>query len=435
MNCDYHPSKKAVANCIRCEKFICEQCLVIWGGKAHCRPCYDTVRELEVEPGIGKQEEKYEIQVEESDKSPSHTSRSWMLKVSSVVLAVTLVVAVVYSVTVTRDRDALNTELESVKTNLTSTQAELTSTKQTLDSTQAQLNTTQAELNTTKETLTFIQNELGVIQEKLRLYEETSGTKIYSDVQPQYAKPDFSGVNLINNPNAANTTWQNVRRFLLDDPTDDEIYRVNSFNCTNFAEMVHNNAEAAGIRAAFVTIDFEGGGPGHALNSFVTTDQGLVYVDCTGQGFWEGIIELDKFAYVVKGRDYGLISMEYYFPGDYKTYIDAVWDWQHYGYQLDKYNSAVEAYNHEVKKFNREVREYEDEVERYEEEMASRIFPDLTWWWQILEWEREIKNWESRLIDMQKELKAQEKELDSLREDLKTVWQPSGIVSSIEIYW
>ena len=137
------------------------------------------------------------------------------MQILSIILGLTLVVTVVYSVTVTRDRDALNTELGSVKAGLISTQAELTSTKQTLDS-------TQAELSATKETLLSIQNELEVIQEKLRLYEETSGTKIYSDVQPQYSKPDFSGVNLINNPNAVNTTWQNVRRFLPEDPTDDE---------------------------------------------------------------------------------------------------------------------------------------------------------------------------------------------------------------------
>ena len=358
------------------------------------------------------------------------------MKILSIILGLVLVIAVIYSVTVTNDRNVLNTKLESVKTSLDSTQSELISTKQTLDSMQAELNTTQAELDNTKETLTSVENELEAIREKLRLYEETSGTKIYSDVQPMVSKPDYQGqVNLVNNPDAVNITWQYVRRFLLEDPTDDEIYQVNSFNCTNFAERVHNNAEAEGIRAAFVTINFEGGGPGHALNAFLTTDQGLVYVDCTGQGFLEDIVELDKFAYVVRGRDYGVISMDFYFPGDYKTYIDAVWDWHHYGYQLEKYNKAMEVYNDEVKRFNREVRDFEDEVERYEEEMAGRIFPDFTWWWAILEWQDEIEAWESRLIGMETELKAQKKELDSLAEDLKTVWEPLGVVSSIEIYW
>ena len=41
----------------------------------------------------------------------------------------------------------------------------------------------------------------------------------------------------------------------------------------------------------------------------------------------------------------GSLHMDFYFPGDYKTYIDAVWDWHHYGYQLEKYNKAVETYD------------------------------------------------------------------------------------------
>jgi len=351
------------------------------------------------------------------------------MRILSIVLGLALVIAVVYSVTVTGDRNALKAELESVHTTLASTQSDLASTKQTLGS-------TQAELDSTEETLESVENELQAIQEKLELYEETSGTKIYSDVQPMVNKPGYQGqVNLINNPNAANRTWQDVWRFLLDDPTDDEVYEPESFVCTNFAEIVHNNAEADGIRAAFVTIHFEGGGPGHALNAFLTTDKGVVYVDCTGQGFLEDITELDKFAYVLRGEELGLISIDYYLSADYQTYLNAVLDRNRYELELKKYNRAVEAYNDEVKEFNREVRDFEEELEEYEREMEGQMFPDFGWWWELSEWQREIEAWESRLIDMEGELEARQRALHHWSEELKTVWEPRGIVSSIEIYW
>ena len=62
--------------------------------------------------------------------------------------------------------------------------------------------------------------------------------------------------------------------------------------CGDFAERLHNNAEMAGIRCAYVAIDLSGytdpnnygigSNTGHALDAFQTTDRGLVYVDDTG---------------------------------------------------------------------------------------------------------------------------------------------------------
>ena len=50
--------------------------------------------------------------------------------------------------------------------------------------------------------------------------------------------------------------------------------------CADFAERLHNDAEMAGIKCAFVTLHTSEGF--HALNAFQTTDQGLIYVDDTG---------------------------------------------------------------------------------------------------------------------------------------------------------
>jgi len=61
--------------------------------------------------------------------------------------------------------------------------------------------------------------------------------------------------------------------------------------CADFAERLHNEAEMAGIRCAYVSIDLSGysdpynygipSNSGHALNVFQTTDRGLIYVDVT----------------------------------------------------------------------------------------------------------------------------------------------------------
>ena len=87
---------------------------------------------------------------------------------------------------------------------------------------------------------------------------------------------------LKNNPDATNPTWSELESFLASDNTDKLKYNIDTFVCGDFAEMLHNNAEMAGIRAAYVSVQL---GPseyyptsgGHALNAFQTTDKGLVY--------------------------------------------------------------------------------------------------------------------------------------------------------------
>ena len=69
--------------------------------------------------------------------------------------------------------------------------------------------------------------------------------------------------------------------FLEEDDTDKNLYIDNVYMCGSYAQDLHNNAEANGIRAAFVAIHFHEGNP-HALNAFKTLDRGLVYIDVTG---------------------------------------------------------------------------------------------------------------------------------------------------------
>jgi len=128
---------------------------------------------------------------------------------------------------------------------------------------------------------------------------------------------------LINDKGAANPTYSQLVNFLQQDKTDQFPYRytvttVGSYYgtaeshidlvrvqniidgkeqpnpphvCADFAERLHNDAEIAGIRCAYVSVDLSGysdpyhygipSNTGHALDAFQTTDRGLIYVDDT----------------------------------------------------------------------------------------------------------------------------------------------------------
>jgi len=87
-------------------------------------------------------------------------------------------------------------------------------------------------------------------------------------------------LHVINNPNATDVTYAEVKAFIVLDKTDEFIYNYDSFVCADYSELVHNNAEQYGIKAGMVSVDFTYG-VGHMFNVFNTTDCGLIYVDCT----------------------------------------------------------------------------------------------------------------------------------------------------------
>jgi hypothetical protein len=118
---------------------------------------------------------------------------------------------------------------------------------------------------------------------------------------------------LVNNENAADPSYSQLVSFLQQDNTDQfpYIYTIstpgvyygsaeshldlehiqniidgtaqpsNPHVCADFAERLHNNAELAGIRCAYVNVGLAGSA-GHACDAFQTTDRGLIYVDVTG---------------------------------------------------------------------------------------------------------------------------------------------------------
>jgi hypothetical protein len=234
---------------------------------------------------------------------------------------------------------------------------------------------------------------------------------------------DGEPIELINNPNATNPTYAELIAFIQEDTTDTNDYLENpviGYVCADFAEDVHNNAEAAGIRAAWVSIDFGEDDEGHACNAFDTTDMGLIYIDCTGQSFSNKLnfrlVETDEgfslvsdsptswdaIAYVEIGKEYGLIPITKAKILTYSFYEEYKQEWQ-------EYRELLNDFNNEVAQFNQEV-----EGKTYYEGS-----PELA----------RIEAWKA-------ELERQDELLDKLSGELGNIWfEPKDIVENIYIHW
>jgi hypothetical protein len=159
---------------------------------------------------------------------------------------------------------------------------------------------------------------------------------------------------LLYNRNAEDPTYQQLVDFLNSDSTDlfpyDNTYRPDASSqftvdpnrlidkdfwrrvaegaeaqktpriCSDFAQLLHNNAEIRGIRAGYVSIDLLDSKSGHAINVFNTIDRGLIYIDDTGGDqstaqAGSGMVMFfqtdswDKVAYLEAGSPYEVIAL------------------------------------------------------------------------------------------------------------------------------
>ena len=147
--------------------------------------------------------------------------------------------------------------------------------------TERELDYVEGDLQMQKAETSKLQIELEAIQEELQLYHDT-GITVAQGIVPAYITSLSGSFDLENNPGAINASWSQLKDFLREDRTDNNLYIENYYMCGEFAETLHNNAENSGIKAAWVGIQFEDDSISHALNAFVTTDRGLVYIDTTG---------------------------------------------------------------------------------------------------------------------------------------------------------
>jgi hypothetical protein len=223
---------------------------------------------------------------------------------------------------------------------------------------------------------------------------------------------DGEPVQLYENPRAEDPSWWQLEMFITNDDTDKEYYVADSFVCADFAAMLHDRAETAGIKAAYVSVNFTDG-PGHALNAFNTTDRGLVFIDCTGQGLnvatSGGITDsqgppatYDKVAYMSTGNTYGLISMDNAFSFDYQFYEQWLAQWEEYQAKVYVYEQKREAYEDAVggRTVITDPEEYETLQRMYEELETIRV-----------------------------ELEAMEAIIGKIR------WEPLGVVTDFYIHW
>ena len=240
MKCGYHPEREAVGKCADCGRGICEFCKTIINAKMHCPAC---IEKNYTSPNITTPDTKGT-----STSKPAYSHPKYIIHWNWVLPMLFVSVGIIFIIHLASNSgEIIRTTFNSglLSSNPTSLAPLLTSDWVGPD-------------------------------------HETEYEYVSCGVDCYYVGADGHLVVLVNNPDAKNPTWKELKSFLAVDHTDNLSYVDGSFTCGDFAEVLHNNAEKAGIRAAWVAIDFSSGGVGHANNAFNTTDEGLVYIDDTG---------------------------------------------------------------------------------------------------------------------------------------------------------
>ena len=188
-------------------------------------------------------------------------------------------------------------ELSSLRSETGTLEIDLELADNTLAMTEEDLTSALQELSSVQQELSSSKLTISSLESKLELYEDTWGL-IASGVQPP-----FQGADIVSNGTATNPTWAQLSDFLLSDKTDQKDYVPGVYMFGDFTRDVHNNAERAGIRAAYVAVELPTGH--HSLNAFQTTDRGLVFIDCTGlEASQAGPSNCDKIVSVGLGESY-----------------------------------------------------------------------------------------------------------------------------------
>ncbi|MCX7912729.1 MAG: hypothetical protein N2506_07225 [Dehalococcoidales bacterium] len=219
-------------------------------------------------------------------------------------------------------RDALEEQKEQTRQYrdlYETTRKTLGETQNELDSIRQELADARDEQETLQRTVSELNRTIDRLNEKLALYEDTLGIRVFAGIDPPYRSGSASILDLENNGTATNPSWDELLAFLKADKTDLRPYITGVYMCGNYACDVHNNAEAHGIRAAFVAIHFYNNEP-HAINAFKTTDRGLVYIDCTGSTYNLYNVSMDSLVSLAKDRVYSatlLFTTDFYASYDW----------------------------------------------------------------------------------------------------------------------
>jgi hypothetical protein len=277
-------------------------------------------------------------------------------------------------------------------------------------------------------------------------------------------------------------SFAELEAFLAADHTEDRAYDYPNYTCLDFAVDLHNRAEAGGIRCGVVAVGFAGQEDGHAFDAFLTTDMGVVYVDCTGINASErqdGARPTDNAVYLLNGSELGELPLaqadgrlDYGFYLDRKDRIDAYrLLWKQYSTDVGSYNAEVEDHDAQLAAnsqfyaaYSRECDQYEATLTAYNQQMtvyndavnlsnhgyAVLDMPDLpsnradleAWsakleaeYDQYLEAWNKLEGWRGQL-NMRKS--ALDGRLNALRNAEESKWitfNPMGIVTDIDTFW
>lgn len=89
-----------------------------------------------------------------------------------------------------------------------------------------------------------------------------------------------------------NPTFRELKEFLARDKTNLSPFVAGEYVCFHYAADLNNNAEANGIRAAYVRINTQNWA--HAVVAFETTDRGLIFIEP----------QSDREVKLIKGKPY-----------------------------------------------------------------------------------------------------------------------------------
>jgi hypothetical protein len=217
-------------------------------------------------------------------------------------------------------------ELNTSKTNLSSAQDELSVAKTNLTDKSTQLTAALAQAAEANSQKIEAQSQLANYKEIV------DGLGMSVNITAQ-AKLKDTSVNLVDNSNAKNPTLAQLEIFLKNDNSENHVYIEDIYDCSQFSEHLHNAAEAAGIRCFVVHIElinplastyqyFFGNDNKninikHALNAFMTTDYGLIYINDEGH---------DTLARIAVGHPYEAVDISY--SGIQSSFLEHLRDYQ-----------------------------------------------------------------------------------------------------------
>jgi uncharacterized repeat protein (TIGR01451 family) len=115
-------------------------------------------------------------------------------------------------------------------------------------------------------------------------------------------------ITLINNNSATSPTYAQLLSFISVDNTS-SVEMSGSYNDADAAEQLHNNAEAAGYRSAYVNVNFATNQYSRACNAFSTSDAGTIYIDSARDLAGDSANSWDSMATITVGSNYARTSI------------------------------------------------------------------------------------------------------------------------------